>query len=164
MQAEIVLEGWGHVGEHVDISAGREEFLTVTRDHDHLHGFIQACLEYGAIERLHHLVGIGVRGRIVQRQKCNPIPGAILNQICGRFHFLNLCLSHFKSLRDNRNATYPVDRRALFSDYYKPCGPFHRSNVTEPGAVATGCYAQLTKEPLERTLSAGIQSLPLPVL
>ena len=41
----------------------------------------------------------------------------------------------------------------------------HRTstNVTEPGAVATGCYAQSIKSILRRTLNAGIRSLPLPV-
>jgi len=37
------------------------------------------------------------------------------------------------------------------------------TNVTEPGAVATGCYAQSIKSILRSTLNPGIRSLPLPL-
>ena len=60
VEAEVVLERLVRLFEHVDVGAGAEELLAVAGDDEDVDVVVEARLEDGGVELLHHLVGVGV--------------------------------------------------------------------------------------------------------
>jgi hypothetical protein len=78
VQTEIILERWRDVREHANVGARAKELLARARERDDLHRVVHARVENRAIELLHHLVAVGVRRRIVERDQCDPIADCII--------------------------------------------------------------------------------------
>ena len=67
MQAKIIFECRRHLAQYLNIRARTKEFLAASGDHHHLHAVIHARFKNPRIELLHHFIGIGICGRIVER-------------------------------------------------------------------------------------------------
>ena len=76
VQAEVVLELGIRLLEHSDVGAGAEELLTRPAEHDDVDRRVHARGEDGRVDLEHHLVGIGVRRRIVQLDRRDAIRDA----------------------------------------------------------------------------------------
>jgi hypothetical protein len=68
VQAEVVFEGRIRLAKHVDVRAGAEELLPVTGDDQHVDVVVEARLEDGGVEVLHHLVCVAIDRRVVERE------------------------------------------------------------------------------------------------
>ena len=60
--------------------APAQKYFAVARHHEHVHVVIEACLEDGRVELLEHLVGVGVDGRVVQREERDPLVGDVVDE------------------------------------------------------------------------------------
>ena len=80
VEAEVVLELWRDLREHLDVGPGGEELLARAAQDDDVHGIVHARVEDAGIERLVHLVGVGVRGRIVQLEDGHAVLDAIFDE------------------------------------------------------------------------------------
>ena len=67
VEAEVVLELRGDRVEHLDVRAGGEELVARPAQQEDVDAVVEARLEDRLVEVLHHLVGEGVHGRVVQR-------------------------------------------------------------------------------------------------
>jgi hypothetical protein len=81
VQAEVVLEVRIDGLEHVDVRAGAEELLARARDQDDEDLRVEARLEDALVEVPHHLVRVGVRRRIVEREDGDAALLAKLDQL-----------------------------------------------------------------------------------
>ena len=79
MKTKVVFEFRCHVRKHLNVRARAKEFFAAAGNHDHLHAFIHAGRKNPRVELLHHLVGVSVRRRIVQRYNRDPFRDAIFN-------------------------------------------------------------------------------------
>jgi len=77
VQAEVVLEGGGDALQHRDVGAGAEELFAGAGKDDDVHVVIHAGAQDRRVERLHHLVGVGVGGRVVQGQDGDATVGVV---------------------------------------------------------------------------------------
>src|SRR5687767_368285 len=73
VQTEVILKRRRDIREHLDVGARAEKLLTLTRNHDHLNSVVYPRSENRAIELLHHLVAVGVRRWIVERNGRNAV-------------------------------------------------------------------------------------------
>src|SRR4030095_3325394 len=79
VKAEIVFERRCDISQHVDVSAGTKELLAFTRYHNDLNSIIHPRIENGAVELLHHLVGISVGWWIVKGEDRNTVCDLVIN-------------------------------------------------------------------------------------
>src|SRR5262245_43458119 len=79
VKAEVVLELRIGLFEHADVGARAEEFVARAAQHDHVHRAIHPRVEHGRVDLAHHLVGVGVRGRIVQLDCRDTLRGSVAN-------------------------------------------------------------------------------------
>src|SRR6058998_109231 len=66
VQAEEILVARGDAVQVRDVRASREKLLAVAAQHQHVHGVVEAGLQDRLVELAHHVVGVGVRGRVVE--------------------------------------------------------------------------------------------------
>ena len=72
VEAEVVFEGRRHLRQHRDVGARAEELLARAGDDDDVDGLVHPRAQDGRVELLHHLVRVGVRGRVVEREDGQP--------------------------------------------------------------------------------------------
>src|SRR5881296_2321041 len=80
MQAEEVLIAGGDAVQVRDVRPCREELVAVPAQHDDVDVVVEARLQDRLVQLAHHLVGVGVRGRIVQLEDPEPGFDAIADQ------------------------------------------------------------------------------------
>ena len=91
VEAEVVLEDRVDGLQHVDVGARAEELLARAAQHEDVHVLVESRLENGVVEVAHHLVGVGVRGRIDERDPGHAVLHAVVHQLGLRgFHGLIL--------------------------------------------------------------------------
>jgi hypothetical protein len=81
VQAEIVFEFRCYLAQHLDVCACAKEFFAAAGDYYHLDTFIHPRFENARIQLLHHLVGISICRRIVERQDRDTVFGSIIYEL-----------------------------------------------------------------------------------
>jgi hypothetical protein len=65
----------------------QKNFSPAPAQHDHVHVLVEARLENGVVEVAHHLVRVGVRGRIGQLDPADAVLDAVVDELrLGGFH------------------------------------------------------------------------------
>jgi hypothetical protein len=67
VEAKVVFEGLIDLRKHLNVGAGAEKAVAVPGDDDDVNVVVEAGVENGFVEILHHLVREGVHRRVVQR-------------------------------------------------------------------------------------------------
>ena len=129
VEAEVVLEARLRLLQHLDVGAGAEELVALALEHQDVDVVVEARSEHGLVELTHHLVGVGVGGRVVEGDVGDAVARLVADQGLVRSDGFSHCVSSRKRILEVLGEYDRGVRRA---------GRGFNRGVTGPGAAPSG--------------------------